>query len=185
MNTPEKIAQAYLRLNGFFTIPHFTILNEQWRHIDLLAVRLSGSSEKIGIESNQTTLKIDENLLSKLGINKDDTIGLIIEVKGGREHAKINDTKFAYGKLFFGSISPIKKIGFENMENLEIIKRNDHVIISLKYCIKFIKERFSKLKSIKQAFRGSGMLSKEGSWSFSEEFLSDLIFLEKLNTGNN
>lgn len=29
------------------------------------------------------------------------------------------------------------------------------------------------------------MLSKEGSWALSEEFLSDLIFLEKLDSANN
>jgi len=186
MNTPEKIAQAYIRLNGFFTIPHFTILKEQWRHIDLLAVRLGGSSEKVGIVSNQTTLKIDEYLLSKLGVSIDDTIGLIIEVKGSeRKPAKVDGIKFAYAKLFFGNINRIKKVGFENIENLEIIKKRDHVIISLKYCIRFIKKRFSELKRIEQNLRGRGMLSKEGSWALSEEFLSDLIFLEKLDSANN
>lgn len=186
MNTPEKIAQAYLRLNGFFTIPLFTILKEHRGHIDLLAVRLGGSLESVGIDSNQTTLKIDENLLSKLGVNKDDTIGLVIEVKGTkRKHAKIDDIKFVYAKLFFGNINHIKKAGFENRENVEIIKRNDHVIISLKYCIRFIKKRFSELKHIEQNLRGRGMLSKEGSWALSEEFLSDLIFLEKLDSANN
>jgi len=186
MNTPEKIAQAYLRLNGFFTITHFTTLKERGGHIDLIAVRLGGSSENVGIEPNQTTLEIDETLLSKLSVTKDDTIGLIIEVKGGkRKPAKVDDIKFAYAKNFFGNTNFVKKVGFENIDNLEIIKKSDHVIISLKYCIKFIQKRFSKLKFIEQNLRGGGILSKEGSWVLSEEFLSDLIFLEKLDNTNN
>ncbi len=109
MNTPEKIAQAYLRLNGFFTIPHFTILKEQGGHIDFLAVRLGGSLEKVGVDSNQTTLKIDENLLSKLDVNKEDTIGLIIEVKGSkRESAKIDDIDFDWN-YYFNKIYKIDK----------------------------------------------------------------------------
>ena len=182
MNTPEKLVQAYLRLNGFFTIPHFTVLKKKGGHIDFLAVRLGGSLEKVGVDSNQTNLYIDENLLLKLSVNKDDTIGLIIEVKGGkRESAKVDELDFIYAKLFFGNINSIRKVGFENREDLEIITRNDHVIIPLKHCIRFIKKRFSELKSIEQNLRGSGLLSKEGSWALSEEFLSDLIFLEKLN----
>ena len=84
MNTPEKIAQAYLRLNGFFTIPHFTILKENGGHIDLIAVRLGGSIEKVGVDPNRISLSIDDVLLSKFGVNEAETIGLIIEIKGGK-----------------------------------------------------------------------------------------------------
>lgn len=86
--------------------------------------------------------------------------------------------------IFFGNINNIKKGGFENRESSEIITQNDHVIISLKYCIRFIKKRFSVLKSFEQKLRGQGILRKEGSWVFSEEFLSDLIFLDKLDNTN-
>ncbi|MEE9379506.1 MAG: hypothetical protein V3V33_15890 [Candidatus Lokiarchaeia archaeon] len=75
-------------------------------------------------------------------------------------------------------------MGFENRESSEIITQNDRVIISLKYCIRFIKKRFSVLKSFEQNLRGQGILSKEGSWVFSEEFLSGLIFLDKLDNAN-
>lgn len=181
MNTPEKIAQAYLRLNGFFTIPYFTILKEKKGHIDLLAVRLGGSIEKVGVDSNQRSLSIDDNLLSELDVNEDETIGLIIEIKGGEnDSAKVDELQYAYAKLFFGNINIIKKVGFENRTNFEILTRNDHIIITLKYCMRFIKRRFSQLKSIEQEFKGRGLLSKEGSWTFWEDFLSDLIYLEKL-----
>lgn len=185
MNTPEKIAQAYLRLNGFFTIPQFTTLKETGGHIDFLAVRLAGSQEKVGVASNQTTLKIDKNLLSKLGVTKDETIGLIIEVKGGKnKSAEVDELQFDYAKLFFGNLNNLKKVGFERRRSLEILTRNDCIIITLKYCMDFIKKRFSELKSIEQDLRGSRLLSKEGSWELSEEFLSDLIYLEKLKALN-
>ena len=181
MNTPEKIAQSYLRLNGFFTIPHFTILKENGGHIDLLAVRLGGCIEKVGVDSNQRSLSIDDDLLSKLGVNEDETIGLIIEIKGGKnDSARVDELQFTYAKLFFGNINIIKKVGFENRTSLEILTRNDHIIITLKYCMRFIKSRFRQLKSIKQEFRGRRLLSKEGSWTLWEDFLSDLIYLEKL-----
>jgi hypothetical protein len=181
MNTPEKIAQAYLRLNGFFTIPHFTTLKEEGGHIDFLAVRLAGSQEKVGVAPNQIPLKIDEDLLSNLDVTKDETIGLIIEVKGSKNKpAEIDELQFAYAKLFFGNLDKIKKVGFENRSRIEIFTRNDQIIITLKYCMRFIKRRFSELKIIEEDLRGNRLLSKEGSWELSEEFLSDLIYLEKL-----
>ncbi len=180
MNTPEKIAQAYLRLNGFFTIPQFTVLKEKGGHIDLLAVRLGGSKEKIGVDSDMRTISIDNNLLSKLSVSEDETIGLVIEVKGGKsDTAKVDELQFEYAKLFFGNLNSIKKVGFENKSNSEIFTRNDHIILTLEYSLKFIKKRFSQLKSIEREFRGNGLLSKEGSWTLSEDFLSDLVYLEK------
>ncbi len=53
------------------------------------------------------TLKIDDKFLSKLGVDKNDTVGLVVEVKGGREKARVKNSKYA--KSFFGNISPIKK----------------------------------------------------------------------------
>ena len=91
---------------------------------------------------------------------------------------------FLIGNYFFGNTKCIKKVGFENRRNLEIIKQDDYIIISLKYCINFIEERFAELTSIKNDLRGSGMLSKEGSLALSEEFLLILIFLEKLKDTN-
>ena len=181
MNTPEKITQVYLRLNGFFTIPQFTTLKEKGGHIDFLAVRLAGSLERVGVAPNQTILQIDEDLLLKLGVTKDEMIGLIIEVKGGKvTSAKVDKAQFDYAKTFFGNLDNIKRVGFERRRNLKIFTRNDHIIITLKYCMNFIKKRFLELKTIEQDLRGSRLLSKEGSWELSDEFLSELIYLENL-----
>ena len=45
MNVAEKIVQTYLRLNGFFTIPKFTLLGSKAGHIDIIAVRIGSSKE--------------------------------------------------------------------------------------------------------------------------------------------
>lgn len=186
MNTPEKIAQAYLRLNGFFTIPHFTVLKNNGTHVDFLAVRLGGSIEKVGVAPNRIPIEIDEKLLSKLGINENQTIGLVVEVRGGeirgeREQVSIEESKFEYAESFFGNITCIKKVGFENNSSSEIIEREGIIIVPIKYCVTCIKERFDRLSEIEQQLKGNGVLSKEGSWELSEDFLSDLIYLKKFD----
>ena len=100
MNTPEKIVQTYLRLNGFFTIPHFSVLQDEWTHVDFLAVRLGGSVEKVRKDKREFSLKIDTDFLKKLSIGEEDTVGLVIEVKGGNERAVIRKSTFDYVKPF-------------------------------------------------------------------------------------
>ncbi|MDD5473449.1 MAG: hypothetical protein PHU34_04790 [Candidatus Methanoperedens sp.] len=183
MNTPEKIAQAYLRLNGFFTIPHFTLLKDNGTHIDFLAVRLGRSVEKVGVTPNVFPLSIDEQLLSKLAVTKNKTIGIVVEVKGGacRNNDTVNlDEKFKYAKPFFGNIRNIKKVKFEKDNNSEIEEQDDYIIVSIKHCVGFIKNRFGELKRIEGQLERTRQLSKEGSWHLSEEFLSDLIYLNKI-----
>lgn len=176
MNTPEKIVQTYLRLNGFFTIPHFSILQDKGSHVDFLAVRLGSSEEKVGKGENRELLSIDNKFLEKMGGTKKDTVGLVVEVKGGDENAEVSDVNFDYVKPFFGKISKIKKVGFEYNET-DLQKRNNHVIVSIEHCLTFINNRFQELKCIDCEMRGSGRLSKKGSWHLSEEFLSDLLYL--------
>lgn len=176
MNTPEKIVQAYIRLNGFFSIPQFTVLKGERNHIDFLAVRLGGSVENVGMSHNTVSLKIDEQLLKKLGVTKDDTIGIVVEVKGSKKPGRINTEIFEYAKSFFGTNCVVKKVGFEN-NNKSIEIKDDHIIVPIKYCIKFIKNRFNKLKKLKKQ---GIVLSKESSWDLSDEFLSDLIYLYKM-----
>ena len=40
MNTAEKIAVMYLRLNGFLLLPHFTVFDGNYQnHINLIGLR--------------------------------------------------------------------------------------------------------------------------------------------------
>jgi len=83
MNTPEKIASVYLRLNGFFTLNNFTHLPEKGQSMesDILAIRCPSSEEKV----NGKPLQIDENFFTSCDLNKNEVIGLIVEVKGDRK----------------------------------------------------------------------------------------------------
>jgi hypothetical protein len=186
MNTPEKIVQAYLRLNGFFTIPYFSVLSKRCSHIDFLAVRLGGSEERIGIKGNLTSLDIDEEFLQLLGVSKRDTIGLVIEVKGGKsEHVAISDENFQYAKPFFGKLVKIFRVGFKrDLTKLckQRLSGSIYYLVPLSHCVELIDKRFKEVKKIDQALRGRGILSKEGSWHLSEEFLSDLIYLRSLGS---
>lgn len=186
MNAPEKIVQAYLRLNGFFTIPYFSVLSESCSQIDFLAVRLGSSEERIGIKGNFISLDIDEKFLELLGASKMDTIGLVVEVKGGKgQHAVISDENFQYAKSFFGKVEKVFRVGFErDLTKLckQLVGDNVHFLVPLTHCLEFINKRFREMKKIERALRGTGILSKEGSWHLSEEFLSDLIYLQSIGS---
>lgn len=184
MNAPEKIAQIYLRLNGFFTIPHFSVLSAEGSQIDLLAVRLGNSEERIGIDQNLTALKIDEEFLEILGASKSDTIGLVVEVKGGeKKHAEISNAKFEYAERFLGDVEKVSRVTFERSINTLCKQErggNQHVAIPLSHCLTFIDKRLEEVSEIESRLRGSGLLSKQGSWHLSEEFLSEIIYLKHL-----
>jgi len=184
MNAPEKIAQTYLRLNGFFAIPHFSVLSKEASHIDLLAVRLGKSEEKIGAEPEFVSLRLDERLFNLLGISKDDTVGLVVEVKGGEnEHGEISREKFDYAALFFGDLRKVFRVVFERSVR-EFHKRgnyeNRYFVIPIICCMEFIENRFKEMKEIELKLKRTGVLSKQGSWYLSEEFLSELIYLRSL-----
>jgi hypothetical protein len=105
MNTPEKIVSVYLRLNGFFILNQFTHLPESGYSIesDMIAIRCPNSVEKV----NRNKLKIDENFFTSCNLNKNEVIGLVIEIRGGSSNPQFNQTtktkkKIEYAKNFFG-----------------------------------------------------------------------------------
>ena len=107
MNTPEKIVSVYLRLNGFFTLNNFTHLPEKGQSMesDILAIRCPSSEEKV----NGKPLQIDENFFTSCDLNKNEVIGLIVEVKGDRK------------KTPFDPLFSIKDAELENDLNKGII----------------------------------------------------------------
>lgn len=180
MNTPEKIVQTYLRLNGFFTLFHFSVLEEKGTHADLLAIRPGESIEAVGPEDYKVPLNIDNSFLKQLGVTPKDPIGLVVEVKSGDEKAGVTSRVFDYVKPFFGKTPNLRKVGFDEKVS-KISCLGDHIVVPLKYCLDFIIKRFEELDRIDKKLKGSGRLSKRGSWHLSEEFLSDLLFLHRQN----
>lgn len=169
-NTPEKIAELYLRLNGFFVMSHFTMLTTQGqpKHIDLVAIRPRGSKVLV----NNTPLDVDDSFFKKLKVDKDDdNVAIVAEVKGGRtSHPEIDlNTAHKYMRSVVGPDfeKNLKKLAFcYEKSNLG---GNNITTIKLKDCFHFIVQRLEKYRS-----------EKSGSWYLSEDFLGDLIYLQKL-----
>lgn len=175
METTEKIVSLYLRLNGFFLMPHFTTFVGEFKHVDLLGVRFKNAAEKIG----GYTLKVDEDFLARLNGNSKD-IKLWVEVGSAREIPRLfPEKKEDYVKRIFGSNNGIKKACFDfSLEDSKLCRVEKALVISKGRCRDFILSRFAQMESEPLKSRMKE-LTKEGSWSWSEEFLGDLLFLRK------
>ena len=173
MNTPEKTVNLYLRLNGFFTMPHFTTLGEKdYRHTDILAVRLPGSIEQVrGIR-----LELDTSFFEFLGKEEDEIIPLVAEVKGGSDEHGDRSEIVEYVKSVFGEYG-------DDLLYVEFVRKTrkrigrDTKEYPLDKCLDFILGRLDSTQAITSEVGG---LTKSGSWTWSEDFLSDLLYLKRL-----
>ena len=175
MNCPEKIAGTYLRLNGFFLLPHFTIFDgNEHTHVDFLALR-----PPKGIESCRGyELPLDTDFFEEvnrvIGDNScDQLIGAIVEVKGGRVGELPSERQATYANNFFGPKAKLVKLSF-SQEIANIGMRDDAVVIPLNLSLNWIKRRINWMNA------NIDRLTKTGSWAWSEEFLSDLLYLYRL-----
>ncbi len=172
MNAAEKIAGAYLRLNGFFLLPHFTVFDgESHNHVDFLALRPSDGSEKV----NNLTFIRDDELDANINGTTDDApvfIGALVEVRSNASRDLPSPEHYEYAKGFFGNGVHILKIAFKD-GNGSISSTEDAIEITIKHALEFI---FARIDWINQ---NVSHLTKTGSWNWSEESLSDLIYLNK------
>jgi hypothetical protein len=179
MNLPEKIVGAYLRLNGFFLMPHFTVFNQQTHsHIDYLGLRHHNSQE--GFETNEgfIELPLDEVLFDtiseRIGRSFNEvSLGVIVEVKGNNEIEIPSDEHKEYAARVLGDEAQLFSISFSNRIS-DIREQEDTLIIGIKYALDWIFERFRWMDE------NISRLTKTGSWSLSEDALSDLIYLYKI-----
>lgn len=86
MNTSEKIVGAYLRLNGFLLLPHFTILDGEYHtHVDFVGLRPRGGVEVVRGEELPRDTAFEKSLaLADQMDGKSPTdlwLGIIVEVK--------------------------------------------------------------------------------------------------------
>ena len=175
MNSPEKIAGAYLRLNGFFLLPHFTLFDgERHSHVDYLGLRAPNSTERFG----QLIFPLDDSFFEVI----DETcrfnsrarlIAAIVEVKGGQERESPGDGHIQYINNFIGPQAVAFKCLFLNQG--EIITQSNNIIqVPLRYSLNWIIARIDWIDQNKEG------LSKKGSWTWSETFLSDILYIKKL-----
>jgi len=176
MKTTEKIVSLYLRLNGFFLMPHFTTFVGNFKHVDFLGVRLRNSMEKI----DEFVLKVDKGFLAKLNGNSED-IKLWAEVGSKKEivGSLFPEQKQDYVTKIFGSENRIKKVYFDfTLEDERLEQDTEYLIVPKGRCRNFLLSRFTQMQS--EPLRSKmKKLTKEGSWNWSEEFLGDLLFLRK------
>lgn len=179
MNCPEKIVGTYLRLNGFFLLPHFTVFDgESHTHVDFLAMRPPGGRERCGKEEfiidevffECLNLTIQGDALNRL-------LGVVAEVKGGRIGKLPRGDHLNYAKNMFGPEAVLVQISFA-LDNKAIIVNGDAIAVSIEHAMNWVINRFNWMKN------NLGRLSKEGSWTWSEVFLSDLLYLKKIGFVN-
>ena len=175
MNTAEKIAATYLRLNGFLLLPHFTTFNGNYHgHVDIVALRAANSQECLG----DFIFPIDDAFWGIIsGTLRTDAkkkfIGAIAEVKTGDEEEFPAPIHVDYIQTFLGDAQCIK-ISFSQLHDKSTFDyKSGTICISLTYAFKWILSRFSKMDEQKMR------LTKDGSWTLSEDFLSEILVFRK------
>lgn len=180
MNTAEKIAATYLRLNGFLLLPHFTIFEQTGpRHIDLIGLRGPGSKEQsIDPEGNSLDLLVDDKLFATfekvVATPKNALLGVVGEVKTNDYYERPTSQQFEYVRKFIGTAHAIRMaFYYDGIPNPMWHERDQTVLIGPDYALGWILDRFDWMQN---KMKGR---TKEGSWNWSEQFLADLLVLRK------
>lgn len=174
MNTAEKLAATYLRLNGFLLLPHFTVFQGSHHgHVDLIGLRAKDSFSGF----NGKPFLMDETLfeaISQTGCPepKSKFLGLVAEVKTNKKRDIPDENQVVYVQKFLGNV-PMAKLSFRKTEDSP--QCVDGVIhIGNRYALKWILQRIRSMKEM-------GRLQKWGSWTLSEETLADIMVLERMD----
>jgi len=174
MNTAEKIVSVYLRLNGFFILNQFTHLPETGhsKESDMIAIRCPNSEEKV----DEKKLQIDDKFFVSSDLNKNEVIGLIVEIRGGSSNPQFNQTtktekKIEYAKNFFGNFQDKVYLCDVSDSYNDPYKNGSIIKIGIRYIAKEVKGIIKKRSEI---------CNKDNSWYLNEGLLSDLIYLEKI-----
>ena len=178
MNTAEKLAATYLRLNGFLLLPHFTIFTgNDHNHVDVVGFRPANSSEIAFGDSLPRDKVFSDQLSNELGNDSNCIpVGVIGESRSNLNRDRISAEHVDYVSSFLGGVKPVR-VAFCQARTK--IRRDERGLrVSLRYAYDWIQERITDLE---QRWRGQRRLSKTGSWELSEEFLADLLWLRRIN----
>jgi hypothetical protein len=175
MNTPEKLAALYLRLNGFFLLPRFTVFaGGQHTDIDILGLRSVGACEQV--ESYR--FPQDASLIDP--IRELPLVMAIGQVKGGVSSAIYTaSSHIQYAHRLAPTASPVSFAFHEGPSSLawDSSQPIRTVSISLLYVNSWIRQR------VIDTNRDLPRFLKDGSWSWSEPFLSDYLYLTRIAAG--
>jgi hypothetical protein len=175
MNAPKKIVNTYFRLNGFFLLPQFTyFLGGQYNHVDLMALRPPSGKEVV----RDITFPIDVDFFNCLSewtmFPTENFLGAVVEIKGNQEREIPLQSHMDYATEFFGNAGPIIPVSVSlSYKKIDV---QDHVLrIPLQHALSWSLYRIYWVES------HLDYLKKVTSWSWSEEFLSDLLYLQNIN----
>ncbi len=170
MNTAEKIAATYLRLNGFLLLPHFTVFEGGYhRHVDLIGLRAAGSVEV----ANGRELVVDNQFFDAvaqlISLPKEIYLGLVAEVRTNDNRPEMTADRVHYVQPFLGEtkIAPVRF--YDSAGNPKV--QGDVVTVDIRYALRWILDRIRSMND------GPPPLTKDGSWTWSEESLSDILVL--------
>ena len=174
MNTAEKIAAIYLRLNGFLLLPHFTVFDgKQHNHIDIVGLRAANSVECLG----DLIFPIDNRLFKAASefVNNPESIflGALAEVRTNQMKDSLSNEHVAYLSNFLGGIDSIRLSFYEFRDN-EPTTLNGSIDIGNRFAMNWIIERINWMQEQKMN------LTKHGSWFLSEEWLADILVLTRM-----
>jgi hypothetical protein len=171
MNLAEKLAATYLRLNGFLLLPHFTVFTgQQHNHVDLIALRAANSVERVGANILATDDRLFDALTNMRGKNaRSDLLGIVAEVRTNDRRNTPTEEHVEYVAQFLGGL-PMSRLAFHEAER-GIYCNGREVDIGIHYAGTWIQNRIDSMEGQR--------LTKEGSWNWSESFLSDFLVLRK------
>jgi hypothetical protein len=175
MNAPEKIVNTYFRLNGFFLLPQFTnFLGEQYNHVDLIALRPPSGREVVRGIAFPVDMEFFDCLKGWTVNPTDILLGVVAEIKGNQEREIPIQAHMDYAIEFFGGANLIIPVSVSL--SYKRIQVNDQVLrIPLQHALQWSLYRIYWVESHLDYLR------KIASWSWSEEFLADLLYLQNID----
>lgn len=167
MNSPEKVACLYLRLNGFFLLPNFTVFDgHQHTDIDIIGLRAAEAVERVG----QYTFPLDASLTDVLPMAP--FVALVVQVKGTECLSWPSNDQVTYVQSLVGSAAIERAAVSLGVDGIQ--KGANGIQIGLAHAAQWIRYRLADMDEHKLS------LTKTGSWTWSEPFLADLLLLRKV-----
>jgi hypothetical protein len=169
-NTAEKVAGLYLRLNGFLQLPLFTLFYEdKYGQIDILGIHGKNSVEKaMGVEFPVDDAFFEACKRKELDDPKGTILGVVAEVRGNNRRKAPDVEHVQYAANFLGE-APIIRVSFSDSATALGVK-DGVVVVSMRHATEWIRSRVKWMES--QGWR----FTKSGSWSLSDDYLSDILY---------
>ncbi len=180
MNPAESISSLYLRFNGFFQLPEFTIFRTSaHQHVDILALRPPGGVDyAINRKGERVPLPLDDKLfaaIEKLGVAKptEKVLGAVGEVKANKSVEEDASENLKAVEPFFGRVDGIVRFNFSGKfgePRVETDETGKFIGVGVSYALHWIRGRINRMKNDLEVNKG-------GSWTLSEGFLATILLL--------